>query len=50
MITLTRKLARAIGWDAGNHSMKKAGRKQWNVDDWNTATEITNKLLEYCDD
>jgi hypothetical protein len=32
-IELTRKLAHAAAWDAGNASMRAAGRKRWNEDD-----------------
>jgi hypothetical protein len=32
-------LARAAGLDAGNRSMRKAGRTVWNEDDHEVATE-----------
>lgn len=44
-ITLTPTIARAAGWDAGNTNMRNAGRKKWNVEDWNKAAEVTNQLF-----
>ena len=44
-ITLTPERAYASGRDAGNMSMRKAGRKKWNTDDYNAAVEKTNKLM-----
>lgn len=44
-IMLTSELAYASGRDAGNTSMRRAGRKRWNVDDYNIAAETTNRLL-----
>jgi hypothetical protein len=38
-ITMTYDLAMAAGRDAGNRSMRRAGREQWNEDDWNRAAE-----------
>ena len=39
---LTRGLAYAAATDAGNRSMRKAGRSAWNEDDYNAAvTEFT---------
>lgn len=29
----------AASRDAGNRSMRRAGRFQWNLDDWNAAAE-----------
>jgi hypothetical protein len=34
----TEKLALAAGLDAGNRSMRKAGRTSWDVSDWDVAT------------
>lgn len=42
---LTPEIARAAGWDAGNRSMRAAGRTRWNEDDWNAACEVTNRLM-----
>lgn len=44
-MTLTPNLAYASGMDAGNSSMRKAGRKRWNQQDKNTAAQETNRLL-----
>jgi hypothetical protein len=38
-------LARAVGRDAGNRSMRKAGRTAWNEDDQEAATEAWLKAL-----
>jgi hypothetical protein len=39
-------IAHAAGQDAGNASMKAAGRIAWNADDWNAATAVEIKLLK----
>jgi len=44
---LTPNLAHAAGWDAGNANMRKAGRKRWNLEDWNVAADKTNRLMAY---
>lgn len=44
-VTLTPELAHASGMDAGNASMRKAGRTRWNEEDANVAAELTNRLL-----
>lgn len=44
-ITLTPELAYASGQDAGNASMRKAGRTAWNEDDAAEAARVTNRLL-----
>ena len=38
---MTKKIAYAIGLDAGNRSMRAAGRSAWNEDDFNAASEAT---------
>ena len=45
-ITITYEIAHAAGWDAGNRSMKKAGRKKWSREDFNAAVKETNRLLD----
>lgn len=45
-IILTKEIAYAAGHDAGNASMRKAGRKRWNEEDWNQAAKVTNRLLD----
>ncbi len=40
-----KKLAVAAGMDAGNRSMRAAGRTQWNADDANAATEARAKVM-----
>ena len=42
---LTYNLAMAAGQDAGNRSMRKAGRTQWNDDDWDAAAAETQRLI-----
>lgn len=44
---LTYDLAMAAGRDAGNRSMRKAGRSAWNREDWGAAAECTNRLLKW---
>ena len=44
---LTYEIAMAAGRDAGNRSMRKAGRAAWNREDWDAAAEVTNKLLRW---
>lgn len=46
---LTPKLAHVAGTDAGNASMRKAGRKIWNADDYNAASRVENELLDVID-
>jgi hypothetical protein len=36
-ITMTYQLANAAGMDAGNRSMRKAGRTAWNAEDYDAA-------------
>jgi hypothetical protein len=42
---MTLAKARAAGRDAGDRSMRKAGRKAWSWDDWNEAARVTSALL-----
>lgn len=44
-IVEARDIAWAVSTDAGNRSMRKAGRKAWNEDDWNVAVAELNRLL-----
>jgi hypothetical protein len=46
MKPITYKIAHASGWDAGNRSMRKAGRSEWNEDDYNESIRVMNRLLE----
>ena len=39
-----RTLAQAAATDAGNRSMLKAGRRVWNAEDYNAATNTLNSL------
>lgn len=48
-IYLTPALARAAGTDAGNRSMRAAGRTVWNEQDLEAAVRETNRLLDQCD-
>lgn len=45
-VVLTRELAYAAGHDAANRSMRTNGRSVWNADDYNTACDVTNGLLD----
>lgn len=46
-IALTRDLAFASGIDAGNRSMRNAGRTRWSEEDAAIAAETTNRLCLY---
>ncbi len=40
----TYRIAMAAGQDAGNRSMKAAGRVRWSLADWRIASKVMNKL------
>lgn len=44
-IPLTYANVMAASQDAGNRSMRRAGRSSWEVDDWNVAAEICAMLM-----
>jgi len=44
-ITLTPETAKAAAWDAGNASMRKAGRTLWNVEDMKAASQELVRLM-----
>lgn len=39
------RIANAAGRDAGNRSMRRAGRSAWNEDDWNAAHDVARSVL-----
>ena len=41
----TPAIAIAAGQDAGNRSMRAAGRTEWNDDDWNAACDVSDRLF-----
>ena len=41
-------LIRANAWDAGNASMRKAGRKVWSRKDFNAAGDEQERLIRAC--
>jgi len=41
-------LIRASAWDAGNMSMRKAGRTKWSRADWNAAAATQDRLRTGC--
>jgi hypothetical protein len=43
-MTMTRQIAWAAATDAGNLSMRKAGRTAWSRKDYNVAVRTFNKL------
>lgn len=43
---LTPEIANAAGLDAGNRSMRAAGREVWSIEDYNVACAETNRLLD----
>lgn len=46
---LTPEIIHAIGWDAGDRSMKQAGRIVWNYMDLDAAVKASNKLWDIYD-
>lgn len=42
---MTLALARSVGQDAGNKSMRKAGRAAWSADDFDAACEAMQRAL-----
>lgn len=42
--TLDPQIIMAVSLDAGNRNAKKHGRSKWNVDDYNTAVDESNRL------
>ena len=38
-------MAHAAAWDAGNESMRAAGRTKWNLDDWNAMCAEFSRLM-----
>lgn len=41
-------LIRASAWDAGNFSMRDAGRSKWSRKDFNTAAATQERLIRAC--
>jgi hypothetical protein len=39
------QLANAVGQDAGNRSMRRAGRTAWSEQDWHIAADTTRRAL-----
>lgn len=46
-MTLTKSMVYATGRDAGNRSMKAAGRTWWNEDDFNAAAAECARLMKF---
>jgi hypothetical protein len=44
-IAVDAAIARAAGRDAGNRSMRAAGRSAWNEDDWSAACDMFDRLM-----
>jgi len=44
MTQITQQIARAAAQDAGNNSMRKAGRSKWSKADYNAACATFAKL------
>jgi hypothetical protein len=42
---LTKDIVRAVSMDAGNANMRQHGRKIWNLDDRNAATDKQVELM-----
>lgn len=43
-VVITRELASAAARDAGNRSMRAAGRAAWDADDWDAAAALFEYL------
>ena len=43
-ITITREIARAAAMDAGDHSMRLAGRTTWSREDYNAMVREFDRL------
>lgn len=43
---ITEPIAHSAGWDAGNRSMKKDGRKKWSKKDYNVAVHEYTRLID----
>ncbi len=50
MTRVTYKIAMAAGKDAGNRSMRAAGRTAWSKEDFNAAAEVTERLMTMVED
>jgi hypothetical protein len=48
LFKMTRELAGAAGMDAGNRSMRAAGRTAWNDDDLEAARVELMRVYPYC--
>jgi hypothetical protein len=40
-------LVHAHAWDAGNESMRRAGRTEWNADDFDAAVAVMEKYYYF---
>jgi hypothetical protein len=46
--SLSDDIIRAAAKDAGNRAMRRAGRTQWSIDDYNRSVQEHARLLDYC--
>jgi hypothetical protein len=46
-VALTYEMLMAASRDAGNASMRKAGRSKWSRRDWNAACAVADRLRPY---
>ena len=42
---MTYEIAKAAAWDAGNRSMRAAGRPAWSAEDYNACCAEFNRLM-----
>lgn len=47
-IRMSYTLAQACAADAGNRSMRAAGRTRWSMADWNASVEEFNRVWPLC--
>ena len=46
-LILTPEIVRAAAWDAGNRSMRRAGRTKWSAEDWDIACAEIDRLAPH---
>lgn len=47
-IKMTRQLAHAAGWDAGNRAMRAGGHTSWSEEDYEAVLEEFRRLWPNC--
>lgn len=47
MITMNYSICMDAARDKGNRNMRKNGRTQWNIDDWDAAAKELDRVDQY---